>query len=272
MPAVDTLLVEERSLSFQKASRMTVTPSGSLYVCDEEANTVSFFVNPGSEPRMVGGFGWGETTFDKPNGVATDGVNIYVADNGNHRIQRYDRSLNFVSTLSTRDTTVERARFGFPLGVGLSRHGDLFVLDGENSRVVKFTNQSKFERTFGDMESAYRLEKPLSLLVTESDHVLVLERDQIAEFDFSGNYVRSIGKGILADARGFTRAGNGFLVVEARSLLWLDGDGALHNRMRAEEMVVQKDIGRFSDVGVLGTRLFLLSEHFLRVFTIITPQ
>lgn len=272
MPAVDTLLVEESSLSFQKACRMTVTPSGSLFVCDEEMNKVYFFANPGSKPRVVGGFGWGETTFDKPSGVATDGVNIYVADYGNHRIQRYDRVLNFVSTLSTRDTSEERARFGFPLGVGLSRHGDLFVLDGENSRVVKFTNQSKFERTFGDVESAYRLQKPLSLVVTEGDHVLILERDQIVEFDFSGNYVRSIGKGTLADAQGFTRASDGFLVVESGSILWLDANGALRNRTRAEEMLLQKNVGRFCDVGVLGTRLFLLSEHSLRVFTIVTPQ
>ncbi len=264
----DTLLVEESSLSFQKPSSVTVGTSGSFFVCDQEANTVFFFSRIGASPRTVGGFGWGQTTFDRPTGVASDGINTYVADYGNHRIQRYDRTVNFVSTLSTRDTSVERARFGFPLGVALSRHGDMFVLDGENSRVVKFTSQSQFERTVGDVESGYRLKHPLRLAVTVDDRVVVLEPDQLVEFDFSGNYVRSVGKGIMNDARGFAPGNGSYVVVEPSSLLWFNEDGTLRSRMRAEEMLMRKGGGRFCDVAIEGTRLFILSEHSLNIFTI----
>ena len=127
----DTMLVEQKTLgSFQRATRLITNPQGWIYVLDSERNLVVLMKGDEGPSSSVGGYGWSSTTFDEPTGLATDGLNVYVADRGNHRLLRFDRSLNFISSFVTRDTSLLAARFGSPLGVALSRLGDLFVLDG----------------------------------------------------------------------------------------------------------------------------------------------
>ena len=77
------ILVEDRFFgSFQEATRITVDQRGFLFVIDEGAHSVLIYDAPDHQPRTLGGYGWDQTTFDRPTGVATDILNIYVADFG----------------------------------------------------------------------------------------------------------------------------------------------------------------------------------------------
>ncbi|HTY38756.1 MAG TPA: NHL repeat-containing protein, partial [Bacteroidota bacterium] len=225
----DSMFNEARVLgSFQHATRVALNPQGWIYVVDAERNLVFEFTDGDQAGPSVGGYGWTSTTFDKPTGLATDGLNVYVADNGNHRIQRYDAHLNFISSFATRDTSFVDARFGYPLGVALSRLGDLFVLDGDNLRVVKFTGNVRYERAFGDIDDhRSRLRQPLKTLVGLNDHVFVLEPDRLLEFDYFGHYIRTVGDEVLADATGFCIVQDGVIVSTKTALLWFNGRGEL---------------------------------------------
>ncbi len=181
----DTSIIEVQTLgSFQQASRITTNPQGWMYVTDAGRNLVIRLKGDESVNTSVGGYGWSPTTLDKPTGLATDGLNLYVSDYGNHRLQRFDSNLNFISSFATRDTSFTDARFGYPLGVALSRLGDLFVLDGDNVRVVKFIGNVRYGRSFGDIDDRRsRLRRPEKILVGPNDHVFVLEPDRLLEFD-----------------------------------------------------------------------------------------
>lgn len=265
----DTLLQEEYFLgSFTSATRVVVSPQGWIYVADTEDHRVHCFVSPTAQPRSVGGFGWGTTSFDRPTGLTTDGLNLYVADYNNHRIQRFDRNLNFLSTFTTRDTNIARVRFGFPMGVALSRQGDLFVLETENPRVLKFTPRLQLERTFGGIESERgKLQQPVKILVSRDDRVYVLEPHRIVEFDYFGNVVRTIGEGLLQGARGFDVDAQGFLVVTDDVLHWFSKDGKQITELPVSSIVTSVPLAPLRDVVLQTGKLLLLTTHHLVALT-----
>jgi DNA-binding beta-propeller fold protein YncE len=269
--APDTLFVEQRAVgSFQQATRLAVSPQGWIYVIDAERNAV-FLLNDGeSAVAAVGGYGWTATTFDRPTGLATDGLNVYVSDYNNHRIQRFDRFLNFVSSFTTRDTDFVAARFGYPRGVALSRLGDMFILDSDNSRIVKFVGSGAFERSFGGIDDQRgKVEQPIKILVGSNDHVYVLEQGRLLEFDYFGNYVQTIGLGILNDARGFD-VGEGRIVVAAKdTLYWFSDRGQLLRLTPTGTLLTSSPLGSLEDVALVRDRLYLLTAKKLLWFNVV---
>lgn len=270
--APDTLLTELQVLgSFEHAYRLVLDPQGGICVADVGRQEVILLRDDGSALLSVGGYGWDATAFDRPSGLATDGLNLFVADNGNHRIQRFDRSLNFISSFTTRDSTAAATRFGYPVGVALSRLGDLFILDGENLRVVKFSAAMRFERAFGDFDDRRaRLRKPLKILVGGNDLVYVLEPDRLLEFDYFGHYLRTIGDGLLQDARSFSLIDNGYVIVTGGEIKWFTERGELRLAISARNLLASSPLDTLEDVASRGERLFLLTSRRLHVFKIST--
>jgi DNA-binding beta-propeller fold protein YncE len=269
--APDTLFVEQRAVgSFQQATRLAVSPQGWIYVIDAERNAVFLLNDSDSAVAAVGGYGWTATTFDRPTGLATDGLNVYVSDYNNHRIQRFDRFLNFVSSFSTRDTDVVAARFGYPLGIALSRLGDMFVLDGDNSRVVKFVRSAVFERSFGGIDDQRgKVELPTKILVGSNDHVYVLEQRRLLEYDYFGNYMRTIGLGVLSDARGFDVGESRIVVAAKDTLYWFSDRGDLFRVTPTETLFASMPLSPLEDVALVRDRLYLLTAKRLFVFKIV---
>jgi hypothetical protein len=267
----DTLLVEQKSLgSFQRATRLVTTPQGWIYVLDSDQNAIVPIKGEEEPSPSVGGLGWSSTTFDQPTGLATDGLNVYVADRGNHRVMRFDRSLNYVSSFVTRDSSLIEARFGSPLGVALSRLGDLFILDGENLRVAKFSATMQYERSFGDIhDRRARLRQPVKILISPADHVFVLEPDRLVEFDYFGQFLRVIGPGSFDDARGFCFVRGGIIVVTPTELCWYSERGELLRKVLGTEIVSESPIENLEDIAGDAERLLLLSSKQLHYIQII---
>jgi hypothetical protein len=268
----DTSLVEEKSFgNFQRATRVVTSPQGWVYVLDADRNLAILMKGEDEPSASVGGYGWSSTTFDQPSGLATDGLNVYVADRGNHRIMRFDRSFNFISTFTTRDTSLLAARFGSPLGVAISRLGDLFVLDGENLRIVKFTASMRYERSFGDIDDARaRLRQPVKILLSPDDRVFVLESDRLLEFDYFGQDLRTIGSGLFRDARGFCFVRGGMVVVTPETLGWFNERGELLREIRASDILAQSPISVMEDVAVEADRLLVLTSTHLHILRFLT--
>ena len=264
----DTLITELQTLgSFQQASRITINPQGWMYVIDTGRNLVVRLKGDESAVVSVGGYGWTSTTFDKPTGLATDGLNLYISDYGNHRLQRFDSNLNFISSFATRDTSFIDARFGYPLGVALSRLGDLFVLDGDNLRVVKFADDVRYELSFGDIDDQRsRLHLPIKIVVGSDDHVFVLEPDRLLEFDYFGHYLRTIGAGMFTGACGFCTVKDGIIVVSHAALYWFSERGDLQRVIHPTDLQMKTEPGPFEDAASAGDRLLILTSTRLHVF------
>jgi hypothetical protein len=264
---VDSVLVEEYSIgSFQRATRIVLGTQGTIYVLDADENKVSLFSNLQDAPKTIGGFGWSFSSFDKPTGVATDGVNVYVSDFGNHRIQRFDRNLIYISSLSTRDTSDMLSRFGYPLDVALSEFGDLFILDGENIRVMKFNPQNSFERLFGDNNAGKgKLQDPMKLIATNS-RIFVGEKNKILVFDYFGNFLGSIGEGIINNLNGFTMRKNGLIAASSDTIWWFTREGALQKLSSLNNIIAGERIGQIQDLACTEKQFFILSLHMIHVF------
>ena len=84
-----------------------------------------------------GSLGSGDGQFSDPTGVAIDGSgNVYVADKGNSRMQKFDSSGTFLTkwgSLGSGD-----GQFSDPSGVAIDGSGNVYVADKGNSRIQKF--------------------------------------------------------------------------------------------------------------------------------------
>jgi hypothetical protein len=119
-----------------------------------------------------------------------------VADKNNHRIQRFDKNLNYIFQIITRESEIEEEQFGYPLSAVMSNQGDVFILDSENSRIVKFDIFGNFIQNFGSYDYGdYALQEPLQLAVSPQNNIFVIDGNEIIIFDQYGNGVgKALGK------------------------------------------------------------------------------
>lgn len=176
---------------FVPGARFDTDIYGNVYLLDPAQSTLTLVSRGGDTVRTIGGAGWGNEEFDRPAGIwARNGIDVFVADYGNHRIQRFDRNLNYVSSFSTRDADVPGTRFGYPADVAFSRLGDLFIVDRENTRIVKVNRSNTVERSFGGIDAGKgRLTSPTRIEIGPGDYVYVLDGSRVVTFDAFGNYV-----------------------------------------------------------------------------------
>src|SRR5947208_1185085 len=99
-----------------------------------------------------GSSGTGDGQFDFPFGVATDGSgNVYVADYGNDRIQKFDASGTFVTTWGSDGSG--NGQFNGPHGVATDGSGNVYVADNDNHRIQKFDASGTFLTAWGSVGS-----------------------------------------------------------------------------------------------------------------------
>ncbi len=166
---------------------------GNMFVLDSESSTLAC-IQRTAHLCTKWGAGMEDHRFDRPAGIwARNGIDVYVADFGNHRIQRYDRTLTFVSSFSTRDNSNRDERFGYPSDVSLSRSGDLFICDTDNSRIIKVNRLNGVTVPFGGFGAGQgRLLHPLRAQVGPKDNVYVLDAPRVVVFDNFGNYLQDL--------------------------------------------------------------------------------
>jgi hypothetical protein len=180
-------------------TRIDVDVLGNIFVLDARAGTLTLYDHGLQLMTQTGGPGWENGRFDEPAGLcARNGLDVFVADFGNHRVQRFDRTLSFVSSLSTRDAQNPQERFGYPADVSLSRLGELFICDTENARIVKVNTQNRVESTFGDFGAGRgRLSHPTQVEIGPGETVVVLDTPRVVVFDSFGNFVSTLPEPLL---------------------------------------------------------------------------
>ncbi len=257
-----SLVMQFRFGTFHNPRGISVGPAGSIYVADTGDDLLLRFNSSGDSTGEVGGYGWGDFQFDMPYDVcATNGVEIYVADYNNNRIQRFDRTLANVASLSTDQSNDDSKRFGYPSGVAVSRLGDLFICDDENVRVMKVNTFSTVERIFGGYgEGAGTLTMPRQVAIGPNDDVFVTDKGRVAVYDNFGNYLGSIGAGVLHDPTGIGIGEGKIGVCDSDTLYFFKLDGAFIAKFSGGD-ILGTSIRHFSDVSIRGDRIYILTAR-----------
>lgn len=238
---------------------ISVDITGVMTVADNHACTVSQYSPQGKLLREIGGQGWGNDQFDRPAGVwAKNGIDVFVADYGNHRIQRFDNALAYVSTLYTRNNSDPDKRFGYPTAVTLSRLGELFICDGENARIAKVGSSNQVDLTFGGYGAgAGRLNNPMQIDCGPNDDVFVLDPPRVVTFDAFGNYLGDLAPGIVPHPLALCASQNAIAVVDSLSIFVFDGQQHLTATIPLSDQA--RAIG-ISGCAMTATAVYLIGE------------
>ncbi len=126
--------------------------------------------------------------------------NLYVADRGNHRIQKYDSSGSYVSTLGVTGVSgADNSHFYDPIGIAVDSSGNVYVADMYNYRIQKYDSGGSYVSTlgvtgvYGSDNSHFSL--PMGVAVDSVGNVYVADsgNHRIQKYNSAGAYVSTLG-------------------------------------------------------------------------------
>lgn len=171
------------------------------------------------------------TRFTDPQGIATakmiarddtstehddDEVVVYGVNSGNHQLI-YNTSMWGLNTFGKKGSG--KRHFNFPKGVACDIHGNVYVVDAGNSRIVHLFNPKrkvKWVKAFnGKNSGSPGLKSPSQIGLDEDGYIYVTDSGnrRIVVFDSLGNVLRTI-KG--SDSISFTNGPTTIAVADGR--------------------------------------------------------
>jgi len=258
---------------------MDIDPDGNIYLADTGNNRILKCNRRGELLREAGGFGFDKQQFDRPVDVwAGNGLDVFVVDYNNQRLERYDKDLNYIASHYSDEVQQESLQFGYPAAVGFSANGEIFLTDHEFNRVLRIDSFGKPKSSFGDFNwGEGRLARPAKILIEANRKIFVSDStaDEIVEYDYYGNFLQRFGTGVLRDpsgmagqrAEGGGRRASDLLIVVDRGnhrIVCFSKEGEkvfdFGKRGRAPE-----EFSFPADVAMHGKRLFVLDTGNNRV-------
>jgi DNA-binding beta-propeller fold protein YncE len=177
----------------------------------------SFTTNNAEFSFSFGAKGSGNGQFTSPRGVAVDSAgNIWVVDNQNNRVQKFNSKGEYVSQFGTQGETA--GKFWEPTDIAIDSAGNLWVTDTENNRIEKFDSEGKYVSKAG---TSTELREPTGIAIDSAGNIWVADSgyegnqwSRITKFNSEGKFISYVGKegsgngqfkgpmGIVADSAG----------------------------------------------------------------------
>jgi DNA-binding beta-propeller fold protein YncE len=111
--------------------------------------------------------------------------NVYVADTGNNRIQKFTSNGVFVTKWGSKGTG--DGQFNAPRGVAVDSSGNIYVADYYNNRIQKFTSNGVFVTKWGSSARG--------VAVDSLGNVYVADSDRMQKFTSDGGFLTKWGSG-----------------------------------------------------------------------------
>src|SRR5690606_19969938 len=192
-----TVTIEKQFEGFSNAVSLTVDVKGFIYVLDKDQNQIYKLDSNLKILKRSRGIGWAHGQFDSPTYIdGTSGRDLIVSDPNNNRLQRLDLNLAFISELKTdQPTFLEEFQFRAPVASTVINSSELYIVDGENKRVVIFPRGFEPNNSFGGFNSPkVRLSDPVKILKDGDNFIYILDKssNSIKVFDNFGTYKKEI--------------------------------------------------------------------------------
>ncbi len=163
---------------------------GQLVVVEGSGTTVSVLTPEGEKIRTFGklkhAFG---VTVDKDD-------NIYVVENGNHRVNKFSSDGEFVAVVGSRGSG--NLQFSDPFDICYNRRdNNLYVTDNCNHRIQVLSTELKFVRCFGTPGNGNRqLQNPLYASFDSANNLYVTEyiNHRVQVFTAEGQFLRTFSQ------------------------------------------------------------------------------
>ena len=182
----------------------TVGTATYLYVADQPLGRIlKIDLGTGARVAAWGQTGNGPLEFNSPYGVAVDPTShdLYIAERGNHRIQRITNTGKFVMGWGELGTAP--GQFDSPIGVAADASGNVYVVDHMNSRVEKFHVQQsgtswnvQFVTAWGGYGAAPgQFNMPYGITLDSKGVLWVADarNHRLQKFDTNGNFIGTVG-------------------------------------------------------------------------------
>ena len=189
---------------FYDPTGVAVDSAGNVYVADFDNYRVEKFTGTGTYVTAWGCVtagtgcpgGSGPGNFESPQFIAVDSAgNVYVTDSNNNRVEKFTGTGAYVTawgcvTAGTGCSTGSgNGQFNYPVGVAVDSSGNVYVVDGGNDRVEKFTSTGAFLTSWTG-SGAETLSGPAGVAVDSFGNVYVA--------DSGNNRVELFGDSALA--------------------------------------------------------------------------
>jgi len=243
----------ERSFgTFKNATSFYINSAGVVFITDDvtdEVLQIDTLIN----------------AFDDPVDVFADALKVFVTDKNNHRIQRFDKNLNFIFQFHTRDSDIEEERFGLPLSAVPSNLGDVFILDSENNRILKFDLFGNFIMDIGGYDyGSYYLQDPKQLAISMQNNIYVLDGKEIYIYD---NYGTAIGDIEIPDEMKSIRIIFQWLTINSDKNIYISNLNSREQKLI--EVILNGYDDEFEIVSslVFNAKLYVLTPKSILIFS-----
>lgn len=195
--------------------------------------------------KQWGGFGAEPGQFKFPTMIAADkNSNIYVVDQHNHRIQKFDQNGNFILMWGSQGEG--EGQFNYPYGIAIDSKGNVFVSDMNNNRIQKFSSAGAFisaTGTYGTGDGQFKY--PYGLTIDENDVLYVIDafNYRIQKLDADLKFISKWGS---QESIGFK------LYMPHEITVMKDGNLVISDRQNHRIAIFTKDgalVKRFGDFG-----------------------
>ena len=160
--------------------------------------------------NTIGSSGSGDGQFSYPYGITIKGDMLYVADSGNHRVQKLTSSGNFLHKFGQQGSG--QGQLSWPVAVIIDSNNKLIVSDHNNHRIQIFNENGGWLSTIdgkGSGNHSFQFPRGLALDPQENIHVAPQRSNTIKVFSKEGVYVRMYGDpngptGLAIDGEGYS--------------------------------------------------------------------